>query len=165
MVKLAFPKYSGEDPTEWLSRVAQFFDFQGTNDNQKVGSLRDYQKNFERLGNRVHGWTQKALVGTFMGGLKSEIADGIRMFKLRTLKEAISLVRMRDKQLARTRRNEEHKDYVSIAIVNSPLDISAKGLNFSFLSANLQNMKWKKKNFGYQITWGIKLNQKSHYMH
>jgi hypothetical protein len=164
MAKLAFPKYSGEDPTEWLSRVAQFFEFQGTNDNQKVslasfhlegkanqwwqwmrrtyreegrlvtweffeeellarfgptdcedfdealsrvrqgGSLRDYQKEFERLGNRVHGWTQKALIGTFMGGLKSEIADEIRMFKPRTLKEAISLARMRDEQLARTRR-------------------------------------------------------------
>jgi len=36
MAKLAFPKYSGEDPTEWLSRVAQFFEFQGKNDNQKV---------------------------------------------------------------------------------------------------------------------------------
>jgi hypothetical protein len=36
MAKLAFPRYSREDPTEWLSRVAQFFEFQGTNDNQKV---------------------------------------------------------------------------------------------------------------------------------
>ena len=45
------------------------------------GSLRDYQCEFERLGNRVRGWTQKALVGTFMGGLKTEISDGIRMFK------------------------------------------------------------------------------------
>lgn len=34
------------------------------------GSLRDYQREFEKLGNRVQGWTQKALVGTFMGGLK-----------------------------------------------------------------------------------------------
>ncbi|KAF2325565.1 hypothetical protein GH714_030423 [Hevea brasiliensis] len=49
-----------EDFDEDLSRVKQ------------VGSLRDYQKEFEKLGNRVQGWTQKALVGTFMG---------IRMFK------------------------------------------------------------------------------------
>ncbi|KAH9763048.1 hypothetical protein KPL70_001041 [Citrus sinensis] len=164
MARLEFPKYSGEDPTEWLSRVAQFFEFQGIADNQKVtlasfhlegeanqwwqwmrrtyqeegrsvtweffeeelwarfgptecedfdealsrvrqvGSLRDYQKEFERLVNRVHGWTQKALVGTFMGGLKPEIADGIRMFKPKTLKEAISLSRMRDEQIARTKR-------------------------------------------------------------
>ncbi|KAL5575959.1 hypothetical protein UlMin_017658 [Ulmus minor] len=131
MAKLEFPKYSGADPTEWFNRVAQFFEFQGTADNQKVslasfhlegeanqwwqwlrhayqeedrlvtwelfeeelwarfgptecedfdkalskvrqiGSLRDYQKEFERLGNRVHGWSQKALVGSFMGGLRS----------------------------------------------------------------------------------------------
>ena len=69
-----------------------------------MGSLRDYQKEFERLGNRVQGWTQKALVGTFMGGLKTEIADGIRMFKPKSLKEVISFARMRDEQLTRQRK-------------------------------------------------------------
>jgi hypothetical protein len=68
------------------------------------GSLRDYQREFEHLGNRVHGWTQRALVGTFMGGLKTKISDGIRMFKPQTLKEAISLARMKDDQLSRQRR-------------------------------------------------------------
>lgn len=38
-----------------------------------------------------------------MGELKLEIADGIRMFKPKTLKEAISLARMQDNQLARQR--------------------------------------------------------------
>ena len=52
----------------------------------------------------MQGWTQKALVGTFMGGLKSEIAEGIRMFRPKTLKEAISLARMRDEQLLRQHR-------------------------------------------------------------
>lgn len=64
-----------------------------------VGSLRDYQKEFERLGNRVQGWTQCALVGTFIGRLKPEIADGIRMFKPRTLKDTISLARMKENWL------------------------------------------------------------------
>ena len=36
MARLEFPKYFGEDPMEWLSRVAQFFEFQDTTDNQKV---------------------------------------------------------------------------------------------------------------------------------
>ena len=49
----------------------------------------------------MQGWTPKALVGTFMGGLKPEIADGIRMFKPKSLKEAISLARMRDEQMIR----------------------------------------------------------------
>jgi len=57
---------------------------------RQTGSLHEYQREFERLGNRVRGWTQKALVGTFMGGLRSDISDGIRMFKPQTLKDVIS---------------------------------------------------------------------------
>ena len=76
-----------EDFDESLSKIRQF------------GSLRDYQKEFERLGNKVQGWTQKALVGTFIGGLKTNIANGIWMFKPKTLKEVISFTRMRDEQL------------------------------------------------------------------
>ena len=53
-----------EDFDEALTRIRQ------------GGSLRDYQREFECLGNRVRGWTQKALLGTFMGGLKTEISDG-----------------------------------------------------------------------------------------
>ena len=43
-------------------------------------------------------------MGTFMGDLKPEVADGIRMFKPQSVKEAISLAKMRDDQLARQRR-------------------------------------------------------------
>jgi len=39
-----------------------------------------------------------------MDGLKIEISDGIRMFKPQTLKEAISLARMKDDQLSRQKR-------------------------------------------------------------
>ncbi|KAL9429100.1 hypothetical protein AB3S75_030999 [Citrus x aurantiifolia] len=159
MAKLEFPRYAGDDPTEWFRKVSQFFEYQGTTETQKValasfhlegeanqwwqwlhkaykkegrmvtwtdfeeelwarfgptecedfdealsklrqvGTLRDYQREFERLGNRVHGWTQKALVGTFMGGLKPEISDGIRMFKPKTLKEDVSLAHMQADQV------------------------------------------------------------------
>ena len=87
-----FGPTEGEDFDEALSHIRQ------------VGTLRDYQQEFEWLGNCVRGWTQKALVGTFMGGLRLEIADGIRMFEPRTLKDTISLARMRDEQLSRQRR-------------------------------------------------------------
>ncbi|KAK8563547.1 hypothetical protein V6N12_035693 [Hibiscus sabdariffa] len=73
-----------EDFHEALSKIKQ------------VGSLRYYQKEFKRLGNWVQGWSQRALVGTFMGGLKDEIAGGIRMFKPKTMKDVVSLVRMRE---------------------------------------------------------------------
>ncbi|KAH9696914.1 hypothetical protein KPL71_023390 [Citrus sinensis] len=164
ITKLEFPHFTGDDPTEWYSRVSHYFEYQETMDEHKVtlaayhlegeanqwcqwmrrdyeeekrpvtwkifveelwarfgptecedfdealsrvrqtGSLREYQKEFERLGNQVHGWSQKALVGTFMGGLKPEIAEDIRMFRPRTLKEAISLARMKDDQIARQKK-------------------------------------------------------------
>ncbi|RVW68732.1 Transposon Tf2-2 polyprotein [Vitis vinifera] len=110
--KIEFPRFAGDDPTEWFNRVAQFFEFQRTPEDQKVslaafhmegeanqwwqwlnrtykeenrtvtwtmfadelwarfgptdgedfdealshikqsGSLRDYQREFEKLGNR-----------------------------------------------------------------------------------------------------------------
>ena len=36
LAKLEFPKYSGDDPTEWFTRVDQFFEYQGTLEAQKV---------------------------------------------------------------------------------------------------------------------------------
>ena len=36
MAKLEFSRYSGVNPTEWFSKVDQFFEFQGTNEDQKV---------------------------------------------------------------------------------------------------------------------------------
>ncbi|KAJ9176931.1 hypothetical protein P3X46_012192 [Hevea brasiliensis] len=113
LAKLEFPRFFGDDPMEWFTKVEQFFEYQGTTESQKIfhaelwarfGPTKgeDFDealskiKQFENLGNRVQGWTQRALVGTFMGGLKPEVADGIRMFKPTSLKEAISLAQMRD---------------------------------------------------------------------
>lgn len=42
----------------------------------------------------VRGWPKKAMIEVFMGGLKVKIVDDISMFQPRSLKEAISLVRM-----------------------------------------------------------------------
>ena len=36
MARLEFPRYSGDDPTEWFNRVNQFFEFQTIPDVQKV---------------------------------------------------------------------------------------------------------------------------------
>ena len=40
---------------------------------QQNGTLRKYQKEFERLANRVTSLPQKALIGTFLRGLKDDI--------------------------------------------------------------------------------------------
>ncbi|KAF2323543.1 hypothetical protein GH714_036017 [Hevea brasiliensis] len=41
LAKLEFPKYSGDDPTEWFTKVDQFFEYQGTPESEKV-SLASY---------------------------------------------------------------------------------------------------------------------------
>ena len=48
---------------------------------QQTGSLTEYQEEFERLGNTVHGWSEEALIGMFMGILTMEIAKVVRTFK------------------------------------------------------------------------------------
>ena len=98
-----------EDFDEALSKIEQ------------KGSLRDYQKEFERLGNKVSRLTQKALVGTFMGGLEPEIAEGIRMFKPKTLKEAISLARMKGDHLIQQKKSVPMSSTTSSIIKSSPI--------------------------------------------
>lgn len=75
------------------------------------------------MGNQVQGWTQKALVATFMAGLKAEIVDGVRMFKLRTLKEAISLAHMRDNQVSWQQKSIRPLNH---PIANSPSPVKLK---------------------------------------
>nr|GMD47364.1 Retrovirus-related Pol polyprotein from transposon 17.6 [Ipomoea batatas] len=169
--RVEFPKFSGDDPTEWCNRVAQFFEFhdvpesqrvaiaayhlegkanqwwqwvlrtytrenreitwslfeeelwarfgppEGTDFNealkklQQTGSLHDYHEEFERLGNRVHGWSEEALLGVYMGGLKSELADVVRMFRPKILRDAMAWARMKDDQLQRVRRSTRPLPY------------------------------------------------------
>lgn len=163
-IKLDCPRFDGGDPTEWLSKIKQYFAFhevpmeqrvgfasyhltaeanawwqatskalrlhphttdwetfehelwirfgpsEGENFHealskiQQTGSLRDYQKEFERLMNKVENWSEDALVGTFLGGLKDAIADNVRMFSPTTLRMVIKLARLRDEQLQKQRR-------------------------------------------------------------
>jgi hypothetical protein len=84
-----------EDYDEELSRI------------QQDGTLREYQQEFERLANRVDGWSQKAFMGTFLGGLKQEIVSALRMFKPKTLHDAIELPQMRDDNLSKDRRTAQ----------------------------------------------------------
>ena len=36
VTKLKFPRYAGDDPTEWFNRASQFFEYQKTANEQKV---------------------------------------------------------------------------------------------------------------------------------
>ena len=154
--KLELQRFSGGDPTEWLSKLKQLFAYQEIPEEQCVsfaafhlteeanewwmttakklrihplyarwevfeeelwirfgptegenfhmalakirqkGSLGDYQREFEKLQNKVDNWSEEALVGTFLGGLDETIANHVQMFAPTTLKDVIRLARRCD---------------------------------------------------------------------
>ena len=56
-----------------------------------------------------------------MGGLEPEIAEGIRMFKSKTLKEVISLARMKDDYLIQQKQTLPMSSTTSSIIKSSPI--------------------------------------------
>ena len=57
LAKLEFPKYFGDDPTEWFTRVDQFFEYQCTMETQKV-SLASFHLQGEA--NQWWQWLRRA---------------------------------------------------------------------------------------------------------
>lgn len=47
---------------------------------QGTGSVQTYQTQFEQLANWVDGWSDRALMGTFIEGLRDEIGQEVLMF-------------------------------------------------------------------------------------
>lgn len=82
--KEAMSRFGPSDYTDYDESLAHI---------KQVGSLREYQKEFEQLANRVHDWPEKALVGAFMGGLRPELAAEVRVYP-RTYREAIDIARL-----------------------------------------------------------------------
>lgn len=71
-----------------------------------------------------------------MGNLKPEIADGIRMFRPKMLKDAISLARMRNEQLLR------QKEYNKSPQVDQDLD-SFTPMSKSNTTPSVKRLSWE----------------------
>ncbi|KAG6643376.1 hypothetical protein CIPAW_09G207300 [Carya illinoinensis] len=111
-----------EDYDEALSKISQ------------TGSFREYLQEFEKLANRVKGWPKKALLGAFMGGLKAEIAVEVRMFRPKSLQNAIDLAKRQDEKLQKTKkavgnfRNINRISGPTIPTMSNPASVSVKPL-------------------------------------
>ncbi|KAH9672259.1 hypothetical protein KPL70_017663 [Citrus sinensis] len=116
MAKLEFPRYASDNPTECFSKVFQFFEYQGTMEAQKVALASFHLE-----------------VGTFMRGLNPKISDGIRMFKPKTLKEAISLARMQEDQV-------QHKFSQPLPISGTPSTLPVPTQSPS--TSNVKRLMW-----------------------
>ncbi|CAN6937020.1 unnamed protein product [Brassica oleracea] len=101
-----FGPTEGENFHEALSKIKQ------------TGTLREYQRDFERLMNKVDNWSEKALVGSYLGALHASIADHIRMFSPDTLKSVINLTRLRDDQLQRQSQRRSFSNHNATSATN-----------------------------------------------
>uniref|UniRef100_A0A0D3BQN0 Ty3 transposon capsid-like protein domain-containing protein n=1 Tax=Brassica oleracea var. oleracea TaxID=109376 RepID=A0A0D3BQN0_BRAOL len=101
-----FGPTEGENFHEALSKIKQ------------TGTLREYQRDFERLMNKVDNWSEKALVGSYLGALHASIADHIRMFSPDTLKSVINLARLRDDQLQRQSQRRSFSNHNATSATN-----------------------------------------------
>ena len=63
---------------------------------RQTGSLRDYQREFERAATQVNDWPEKALIGAFIGGLNLEIATEVKLHRPTNLRQAIDITRLKD---------------------------------------------------------------------
>ena len=66
---------------------------------QQTGNIREYQMQFERLAAYVRQWPQRALVESYVGGLKEEIRLEVKLFRPTTLLHAISLAQLQEDKL------------------------------------------------------------------
>ncbi|KAJ8637799.1 hypothetical protein MRB53_012066 [Persea americana] len=102
------------DHDEALSRIKQ------------TGDLRSYLKEYERLSMLVHGWQERALLGTFIGGLKPELAKEIKVAKPRTVRKAIELARLEDEHMTDVRRGWRPDQWRTINPVNDSTGIQMR---------------------------------------
>ncbi|GKE44646.1 hypothetical protein Tco_1471930 [Tanacetum coccineum] len=113
--KLEFPKFFGDDVKGWLYRVKQFFavpmfmrkrrfglineDQMAELKNLRYGTnMKDYQSQIEQLLTQVDV-TQSQLVSLFIVGLPTNIEVNVRMFRPKTLVDAMSLANFQEASL------------------------------------------------------------------
>ncbi|XP_038715137.1 uncharacterized protein LOC120008853 [Tripterygium wilfordii] len=118
------------DHDEALSRIKQTHD------------LQEYLKEFERCSTLVHGWPEKALLGTFIGGLKPELAKEVKICRPRTVRKAIEYAGLQNDHLLETKRlgkmeprklpisNSEWQGNKAVSSLPKPLPTGVKRLTW-----------------------------------
>ncbi|CAA0824885.1 Unknown protein, partial [Striga hermonthica] len=89
---------------------------------RQTGSLRDYQKEFERIASRVQDWPEKALVGAFVGGLKAELAAEVRLDRPRSTRAAMEAARLHEDHLAAVRRARPSEGRTNVRCASVAVD-------------------------------------------
>ncbi|KAH9738515.1 hypothetical protein KPL71_018818 [Citrus sinensis] len=87
-MKMDVPKFDGSDPTGWIFRIEEFFDFHATPE-----ILRLRISAFEDLMNKVTGISEPLLISFFITGLKPNIRRELLFSRPSSLMETFALAR------------------------------------------------------------------------
>ncbi|KAL0366795.1 UNVERIFIED_CONTAM: hypothetical protein Sradi_3569600 [Sesamum radiatum] len=82
---------------------------------KQIGTTQEYMDRFDELMNRLE-LTKTYAISCFLRVLKDEIAHQVRMFKLKTMQETISLVRLQEQAL----RLSSNKNFSSLNNFETP---------------------------------------------
>ncbi|CAA0832637.1 Unknown protein, partial [Striga hermonthica] len=78
---------------------------------RQIGNLHEYIKEFEQLACRVRDWSEDAVVGAFIGGLRFDLAAEVRLERPNTMHKAMEVARRREDHLVATRRGRADARY------------------------------------------------------
>ncbi|KAF5450594.1 hypothetical protein F2P56_030929 [Juglans regia] len=105
--RLDFPRFAGIDPTGWVFKAIQYFDFYQVPLHQKL-MLASYHREgealFEVLSNRLKGLFEKHKLSCFVSGLKDEIRLPVKMFNPLNLEAAFGLAKMQEEYVLSSRK-------------------------------------------------------------
>ncbi|XP_019240554.1 PREDICTED: uncharacterized protein LOC109220546 [Nicotiana attenuata] len=111
---LLFPRFNGENLKNWLYRIEQYFAVDNTTANQKrgyndpmlelkqlkqTGSVKEFQFAFARLLAQCDLTVSQA-ISCFLGGLKEELVNSVKMHEPQTLSKTYRLARLAEATLA-----------------------------------------------------------------
>jgi hypothetical protein len=65
---------------------------------QQVGSIREYQTEFEKLATQVSGLSEPFLISCFISGLKEDLRLNVKMFRPTSLTSTIGLARLQEER-------------------------------------------------------------------
>ncbi|XP_073260170.1 uncharacterized protein [Populus alba] len=126
-LKLLFPKFCSDEPTGWVYKAEQFFEFQNIVNEQRVQvtTVAAYQEAFEGLSHRVDGLPEPFLVGCFIAGLRDDIRLDVKTKQAKTLGDTIGVARLVKERNLLQRKG---KRFARSTVISRPLSTTNSGV-------------------------------------
>ncbi|GJS33671.1 retrotransposon-related protein [Tanacetum coccineum] len=107
-MRLDVPKFTGEDPDKWIFAIEEYFSLLNTTADQRLwivgfnlegAAAEEYQREVEKLMNRVTDIPESLLIYFYISGLKLHIQRELLVSKPNTLGDAFALARITEARL------------------------------------------------------------------